>query len=153
MVIAVQITPDGKSNRNVIGGSQRTERGTYIQRSGTERSGALGAQAVQTDHDHAGHIILRGGRYERIGCEHISPRAVGGLRARQHNLRDGIYRQRERRRYHPLYEGRSNLYLQNKYFTPQIPYRLEVIPHISYIYIWRSRRKQSARKRQQSKII
>ena len=70
MVITVQITPDGKSNRDVIGSSPRTDRGTYIQRCVAERAGALAAspparrqleaQTVQTDHDHAWHLRLRG---------------------------------------------------------------------------------------------
>ena len=76
MAITVQITADGKATEMSSEEADEQKRGTYIQRSRPSRPGALGAQAIQADNDHAGHLRLRGGRHKRIGYCHISPHAV-----------------------------------------------------------------------------
>ena len=119
MVITVQITPDGKATEMTSEEADEQKRGAYIQRRVAERAGTLGASPpVQTDNDHARHLRLRRGRYERPGYDHLSPPAVGELHARGHHLRDGVYRQRERRRGHRLYKGRPDVYLQAGIKTP-----------------------------------
>ena len=121
MVITVQIMPDGKSDRDVIGTSRQTERGAYIQWCVTERAGALGAQSVNNkrltmtmldtfDYNEDDMNVLATTIYCRVRSEYYAPDVIiyGTVYIGNENAEKVI----------DFAKGRPDIYLQAGILTP-----------------------------------